>query len=421
MDAVELKRLQEEFIRTKERMIAAENWPPNVKWKETIRQWIGAIVITTKTIPEDLVYKNHKFALTIQFPTADSGDIAAEENFQIKIAAMAAPRAPVRVNLFGQETISQVSIEQFVNYRERIQLGEVPINLHGDVIFELVKVLGYCLDGYRYYSESDREVKYSNLLCVEKQHLFPGRFEYLTLSEQKQLSTNNNWVYCKLDHVTVGGNFLRDGYCRTALVDELCKYQMDYFIRHFFSLNNRNDSKPLLATAREFAANLSFLQLGESYKVLFCRSHTYVRLISASGKTLKDKLNFSIDKKMIDQKTTVSCSDAWSSAIKEEILSQAVKELTVEDVDWILHAFVEVYSTGQELKKLLVESDFPSLADHFESFDPQFLRGKLAETDVSRKIMVNHRNILTLRQEAMESTSSVPIAVVDLMGSYLPL
>lgn len=85
MDAAEVKRLQDEFIKTKERMIAAENWPPNVKWKESIRQWISAITITTETIPENLVYKNNKFTLTIQFPTADSGDNVAEKNFQIEI------------------------------------------------------------------------------------------------------------------------------------------------------------------------------------------------------------------------------------------------------------------------------------------------------------------------------------------------
>lgn len=49
-----------------------------------------------------------------------------------------------------------------------MRLDEFPINLHGDVIFELVKALESRLNEYEYYSESDREVKYWNLLCVEK-------------------------------------------------------------------------------------------------------------------------------------------------------------------------------------------------------------------------------------------------------------
>lgn len=433
MDAAELKKLEDSFIKTKERMLTKECWPPGVKWKETIRQWIGAITIATRTIPGQLVYKHNKFVLIINFPIAIT--TTAEENFQIEITS---PRALIEVSLLGRKIFSGVPIRQFVEYRKRMKLEEVPVNLHGDIVFEFVKALGGYLNGYRYgwyrNIDSDEEVKYSNLLCVEKQHLFPGPFEYLSLarSEQKEGkelaadNCNDDWVYCKLSRVIVSGNLFFDGYCRNTLVDELCKYQMDRFISYFFHWHN---SKHLLKTARGFLANLLFSQLGENCKVQFYRLPKCTTPMNTSGKTLKDKLNFTINPPS-DRETTVaaadqiilSCSGTWSKTIKEEVILAAVGNLTVEDVDWILHAFVEIYSTGQDLKKLLSELSssckFPTADDHFASFDPQFLRGVLAETDVSRKLMAYDRNILLLRESAIKSARPVPMAVVDLMESY---
>jgi hypothetical protein len=137
----------------------------------------------------------------------------------------------------------------------------------------------------------------------------------------------------------------------------------------------------------------------------------------------------------------------WALALKERVVSRAtdfpgcnsscnsICNLGSSDVDWILHIFVEIGHHITNLKTLLtiktiksadkdtngVGFKFPTANDHFQSFDLPYLRGTLAQTIPVLRLTSYAENVATLRDEAARSTSSVPLGVVDLIGSYLPL
>lgn len=98
-----------------------------------------------------------------------------------------------------------------------------------------------------------------------------------------------------------------------------------------------------------------------------------------------------------------------------------IGNLTPHDLDTILHIVLEVNFCGIQLKQTIGElcGKFPTVDDHFDSFDEPLMRGLLTQTSVARKLATHTKSIQSLRQEAMESDSSVPTAVVSLMESYL--
>lgn len=443
---------RQKFVKAKEECsVKMESWPIATKLKETMRQWLNAIRI-------DLSIANHKSPkrqiLVLHFPTASVMDMdmrSREFNFNFNFNPSQIFRVQITSPRFGvstasntttetvfidygkiYNTVSTISTLQFHNCREVIGLQEVPINLHGGLIFYLVAALGGRFNNYQYHNNDcgvREDVRYSNSLHFHKQHLFPGSSEHLaklfpTFPKDEKDDTkivNSFWIDCQLDYVVAGDNLLFEPNYRNALIDKLCEYQANCLVNYFFRCRN-NSSK--LEAARKFLTRLRFYHYGEKCRVEFHHQVIFTTLVEVTGKTLKEKLNFTINSLATDQNTT-SCTSSWATASKDEIIIAATCQLTIEEIDWILHAFIEVYSDGQELEKLLFESaslnTFPILEDHFESFDPQLLRGLLAETKVSHKLAIHSRNILSLRQDINKSTSPIPLAVMDLMESYLSL
>jgi hypothetical protein len=81
-----------------------------------------------------------------------------------------------------------------------------------------------------------------------------------------------------------------------------------------------------------------------------------------------------------------------------------------------------VYFGNEELRISMLNNSsdaFPSEHDYFESFDEPAMRGLLTQTSAARKLARHSQEVKLLRQSAMQSASSVPTAVVDLMESYL--
>lgn len=94
------------------------------------------------------------------------------------------------------------------------------------------------------------------------------------------------------------------------------------------------------------------------------------------------------------------------------------------DVDSILHIFVEINHYVNKLKELItgeLEGKFPTTMDHFQNFDLPYLRGTLAQIDPVLRLTAYAENTTILREQAASSTSPVPAAVVDIIGSYLPV
>lgn len=335
---------------------------------------------------------------------------------------------------------STLPLDPFLAYRKKISLQNVPVNLHGDIIFHLIATLGGHLTDYWYSSSNTSDGSsnsgghHLNLLHFEKSHLFPGSFECMPqLLSANQKSTNKNaeqggWISVELDYVVVGSNLLFERKYRDTLIAKLYDYQVYRLIDHFFrwrkdSIGRSNSavSTKLIAAARGFLADLIFAPIGEKH----IKNYDIKIRVSFLSNTVKEiVLAFGYP----DYLAILSLEKIKSTIDIVDVYNIEGSNLTIDDIGWIISVFAEAKRDSVELKMRITESSyseynykFPTMNDRFDSFDPQLLTGLLAETRTSRKLAIHDRNIIALRQSVMESTSPVPNAVADLMESYLSI
>lgn len=121
---------------------------------------------------------------------------------------------------------------------------------------------------------------------------------------------------------------------------------------------------------------------------------------------------------LLDQANNTSDADSAKFA-------SLIENLTVSDIDFIVRTYVETrlssITIAEEIKTSnATDASFPTLDDHFSDFDIPHLRGALSNTHSTRKLIAYDYSVKLLREQTA-MMRNLPRAVLNLMGSYLPL
>lgn len=434
------KECESKWTKTKaELKIEMEQWPQHKDyqgkigdgggWNKVATDWINEITLRTRV--ERVVGTSFLF-LTVVFPKKLSATASFSQNFynSFEMEIFTEHGKPIcsesttfnfagtgRTSLYGLDVVG------FTRYHKLIsQIQQVPINLLGDIINHIV----LAFRGKMRYSDlrtfhQMEFTKYSNYLYCNKQHVFPGC--EIGKAEQRE------WSEVECSSIILGGKLFSSLSHRDQLFTNLSKHQCSRFIDCHFGnfINNikcNETSRLKIKAAHDFADNLTLTNISTasrssasndapSYRIdatySTINSHVAKTLLLVSGKTMEKLLDFTIEKQMIDLGST----------------------LTIKDIDDILHIFVEVHCGNEQLRQLVIaqsmhssdgSNKFPTLDDHFESFDAPSLRGLLSTTTAARKLEKHSSDVQLLRQICTSSTNrinGIPAVLIDLMESYL--
>lgn len=443
-----------------------KHWYP--QWREVAIKWIDEtkIILKPAVKPE---FKVVEQADSTDFGnSADSGAVKISIEFPNSVA----PKFEIilepqlaRTIIFTEwsehvrtttRAVNKLPVDQFQKYRRTAELEAIPINLHGDLIFDLINLLDNDDKSQCLYENSKMPAhsRYNNWLFVEDCHIFPG------CSISSLAKGENGWVNGIFYEIVIGGKLLSARYYRDNLIVELMKNQLMRLTHNYFW---RRKEK-VLGHAQKFVSSLYFYK---SSKITESNSYAVktwlltdlgisgdvdlVKFTSSQNATLDEIVDIKLvptststtsttstiisngtvllastaqTATVVERVTYVSC---WTEVVKlhPEILN-LVGDLTTSDIEWILSAFIQTKRIGETMKIVLNDPNdlnrhFPTVNDRFDSFDPQHLRGILTQTATSKRLANHVENIECLRREAMDSTSSVPTALVDLAESYLPV
>lgn len=427
----ELKKLEGKWIRVKDELkVEMHHWLS--EWREVAEDWIDKITIS-------LHNRDGGTFLTINFPTHLTSSLKITIRQGIpwhNMVEFGSGVADVNRNLY---------VPELIRYCKAIpRLEEVPLNLLGEIIFRIA-AFGGCKLTYQY--SNDRDISdsllqpFHNQLFYAKQHAFPGsNFDRLGYQEQKVDA--GGWI--KVDRLALipGGNIFTLSEFHGKLFNNLSTHQCSRLVHLHFS--NSSNSVDKLKLATELLARLKVKNHTSTFvewdlygniirpsidfqgKIPNGPSKIYqsVPLFYLPGKTIEDRLNFNIADRNNPNNLWFKTIDAKDSTSVD--LINLTTGLTLADIDNIFHIAVEVYLGNEQLHNQIVRSvynddkfSFPTANDHFNSFDEPELKGLLTTTSTARKLVMHTKSIQLLRQDASESIHSIPLAVVDLMQSYL--
>lgn len=445
------KECNSKWSKVKEELkIKVEQWPRNIEdvkcvddfqnhkhnWPEVVGDWINETKLLTRLI----MIGNVPFLfLTFVFPQELNAETSAKssDSFEMEIFTESGKSAfsdhTTTFNFADRGPVALYSLDvvDFTRYRDLItSIKSVPINLLGDVIHHIALAFG----GSMKYSDSKAFMlkfsSFTNCLHYEKQHQFPGcSFVKVEYQVQESISAGREWREVKCSSIIVGGELFSSPSHRDELFVNLSRHQCSRFIDYHFNGGNiSNNTK--IKTAHDFVASLILhsFSIGD-YRSIRNRAPTYQIDIAYStinsrvakplllvfGKTMEQLLNFTIQADANIKKQMIHFADA----------------LTIQDIDDILHIFVEVYCGNEQLRQRVLEQDrrceegtlnpadkFPTLNDHFESFDEPLLRGFLTQTSAARKLVRHTRELEQLRKQSAASDNFVPKVVSALIESY---
>lgn len=434
------KVLGEKWIRIKDELkIKMSRWPPCLladgsdqanKWREDAIKWINGITVSANLFDEK---SNSSSSLTstlspsfdIIFPIGMRERGSVQFKIQmLDFRSISNPDASydnVIQFIFPDNSITTngLNVTSLSNYHRSVDsVWEIPTNLFGGIICNIVSAFGGKLEYTYTYT---RNYSFVNHVFVKKQHLYP----YFGTGAQvgtlvKGQQGCGKWLKLVTSELASSDNLLTIQSYRHHLFDTLSVYQCTRFIDlHFGNFGDFNrlgnfghlDLLKMTKTARarseaaqNFFANLRLVNRNGRRLVILLNVPRFQEVMTIPGKTMEEHLKFNV-------------CDSWPDA------SGASDELTTEDIDAILHIFVEVHCGNNELKQMIVgnnssTNEFPTLDDHFESFDEPVMRGLLTKTSAARKLAAHPWHIRLLHQDCSTSVHSIPTAVVDLMGSY---
>lgn len=442
-----------------------KHWKP--QWYKVAVEWIDLIDIeldlpplSGKTLDSD---DNEIVSALIRFPQGKKYNDQTKEyagwNLSILVSAIVSDSstttstatAVVHLNIIFDSSVHSMSsgrkipVEQFEKYREAVELENIPINLHGDLIFYLMNAFGNNhsnnnIDGRYWHNGLAKQ--FENCVYFEDCHLFPGYFQFYSVKPENGENSKSGWARGGLwDEIIIGGKLLSQNFLRNCLIDLLCEYQVKQLVSHYF----RWQKKKLLDTANKFVNSLGFwsnrdvaflngtivpidaiygdVPTYKSYTVV-ANEIKLIQLTCLKNASLDEKVDVKINVTATSQ--SLHYVSLWEQAVKENSnIRDLAGDLTTTDIEWILSAFIQVKWIGETVRDTITRSSsqFPTVHDRFDSFDPLNLRGILAKTAPNLRLLSHVQNIHSLREEAASSTSSarVPTAVVDLIESYLPI
>lgn len=432
----ESKEEFEKFAKVKSELkleMETQHWYP--KWKKIASEWIDKITIFVNRDQRVFnYYFRRKFMaeVVIVFPTAPNG---CQFSLSVPIIEkeMMEKIGSITSNL---DHPTQIDISFFRKYRKLAKLKRIPINLHANIILQLVGAFDNC-GGRNFkfdYETSRNACDAFNWMWCDNQHLFP---EIIHVTHPSNLVRNANgiWIRKKLENF-VSGKLLAVPYYSDLLIESLDKYQSAYVIDNWFYARG----KKLLQTAHNFSDSLSCEWHANKFKLLIDIPKSYnffsyqiVANVEMSTSTSTSTCRATeLEEKAIDIFIAAACCKHQKSVNKinckclnQSSVTQFIGDLTREDLGKIFKIFIERQRSKKELQEIISSNDidqqFPSATDHFESFDPLHLRGTLTKSPLSLKLTAHAENINRLRKDAMDSLNPVPTAVVDLMESYLSI
>lgn len=420
-----------------------------VQWRTAAEKWIDQIQIIVRADNLDLKrVESGKLRISIQFPST----IGLTFEFVLK-GMQSKPNTGYKFIFVNNTTTyidNKLPVDLFVKYRYVAELEDIPVNLHGDLVFHLMAAFtngGNAKANENYsYDTVGGSMRHQNWLFLEACHAFPGCFESVSKSE-------NGWVDLPSVTIEVGGLLVATKFYRKLLIDKLLEHQFSRLVHYNFHRRGGG----LLERARKFANSLYFYNLmptpGDHLgsctvgMLLHPTSGTSVtaRLILKFTLSQNVALDEKVDIKLILATTATTAIETiiikptlqvqltgkimevtsyWAEANKQRPnIVNSMIDLAVSDIEWILSAFVQANLIGEVLKTIInaPDSQFPTAMDSFDNFDPPHLRGILGQTVTSLRLSEHAENVECVRKQAMESTSSVPVAVVDIAESYLPV
>lgn len=324
------------------------------------------------------------------------------------------------------------------------QEQELPLNLFADIIYHIVAAFqGYLHNGYSNVSIPALVVykNYKNYLQFDKQHVFPNFVLTPCVPCTSTSSTSSDdsdvksgWTCFKSDKIAQGGKLSSFQHYKQQLTTQYSAHQIGrlidlHFGRHNLEKQPTQPDAPKLRQRLENAHRFSAC-LKNNVAWLSDRSFMEIALVANNLEICKLEIYFYT----LDELLTSSfCRGIWGrSTIKppnfsfetptqqNDRLLDLTAGLSLTDLDTILRIFLEVNFGRLELEKTIFRDNFPTANDHFNSFDEPQMCGLLTTTSAARKLANHAKNVELLRQETMSSPSSIPVAVVDLMQSYLP-
>lgn len=434
------KECEDKWARVKDELkIKVNSWPSSSeKWTKIATDWINGIKIGAR------VTAGYLF-LTLIFPVGPAGsikpiDLFSSIPFKIRMWRLESGTTSVVHFIFrdsnsklGQTTFYKLDVANFINYRYLIpSLAELPLNLLGDIIFHIVRAFGGVPE-YLYPAVSST---YANRLSFKRQHVFPG------CDFVPQNKSSSGWIEVYHPTIILGGNIFSVSTYRDRLFDNLSAHQCSRLVDCHFG-NFAKSSKTMRKSnyANNFLASLSIkthhaangigIEIKCLPKTIIPGIDSIQELLILSDKKMKKCPDFNIS----DYNYNPNGPDSsWSQITYEKELINlidlinSIGILTARDIDDILHIVVEVHYGNEELNRRLTASSasnsqspsctFPTLKDHFESFDEPFFRGSLTQTTAARKLVSHTKQLELLRKDSATSTTIIPAVLVNLMESY---
>lgn len=390
-----------------------DNKSVGVAWKEewitSIRKWTGGISVD----------KGSWETIAIKFPCPNA--ISPSKNLQNSFEIVITAGTSLMEYCIDDERVVDSCLwdNEVMHYRQFIDLQSVPANIFIWCLRFFATQLGGKIKHRFSALQSKRICK--NWVFILPQHRFPG-------FEKSICRPNQGWVlFEKTDYDT--SLELSSVLYLDKLLASFNSHLTVRAVENHFSWRGEK----LFKIAQQFASSL--VKFGTTI-YLTCRD----RYGNSYNIKILDQQNNTNDKFKADANDP---TNFWAlflalkkaSAITDCPAYNSSRDLDGSDVDWILHIFVDIgYHLGNLKRSLTNKSiynvikgtnsfdfKFPTADDHFQSFDLPHLRGTLAETEPLLLLTTYAENVAKLRDQAAGSTSSVPAAVVDIMGSYLPV
>lgn len=372
------------------------------EWQIAIRKWSSGITLHT----------NDGKRVTVRFPCSSP---QIEKFEAVTTSGVEHSLCSTWLNYYfenGSVTDFNLTDQVLMHYRKHADLEIVPPNILSWCICFFVSQL----DGQTKHKFSARppHALCDNWLFIKEQHRFPDSETFLETIDQ-------GWVKVGMKEYATILELPSSVYLRYLLAS-FNAHLITRIIGNCFMWR----TKTLSDNACHFVSALSE-EPGREVRI-YCPSQprSCVILERIGDTSLQNKLDFKIT--AVTAVTPIDAKNScWNLSLREKWLTDLVGNLDSTDVDFILHTFVEVNHHIDKLKDSITEQfkkdpefKFPTANDYFQSFDLLLLRGTLAEIIPAVRLVAYEENVAALRQDAAISTSPVPAAVVDLIGSYLP-
>lgn len=393
-----------------------------LEWQKVIREWSSKVTVHQGRG----VYYSYGVGLVLNFPLP-TRDHLDQSKFQVVIETISTTTtSPEKIitsllYCFGGPDLTASCLENYSLdlYRQRSNLGIVPVNLLIWCISFFVKELGGCIE-HKFGFQYDWE-RCENWQFVLPQH----RFKELTPLDQGWIKVYSHEYDKELESSSL--------HYSIKLFDAFKTHLLTRTVENCFTWSSQIAK---LKTALNFVAVLVQHQKSYRYRLEgekpFFKCGSLDHLINGISSSQKlEALNGELSFKAESNDPT----NFWAKALQDEKVAKFIHcdvniggSLDNSDVDWILHIFFDISHHIGKLKELItadtianLKLKFPTARDHFQTFDFPRLRGALAESIPAIRLAVYSENVKTLHEQTAASTSSVPTAVVDIIGSYLPV